>query len=99
MKRKYHVVKVGSKGADKTIRTFCQSTSQMLLPLVDLITEARLAVSRTSQKEAFGETLPQGPVSGLKPPPKPACFAVSQNCVSYRHLWQSKRRRFNAAWT
>ena len=44
VKRKYHVVKVGSKQAGKTIQTFCQSKGQMLLPLVDLITEARLAV-------------------------------------------------------
>ena len=44
-------------------------------------------------------TFSRGPVSGLKPRPKPSCFAVSQNCVSYGHLWQSKRRRLDAAWT
>ena len=31
--------------------------------------------------------------------PKPSCFAVSQNCVPYPYLWQSKRRRFDAVWT
>ena len=50
------------------------------------------------KKRAFDETLSQGLVSGPKPRPKPSCFAVSQNCVSYRHLWQSKRRRLDAAW-
>ena len=44
MKRKYHVVNSSSKGAAKTIRNFCQANGQMLLPLVDLISEARLAV-------------------------------------------------------
>ena len=44
MKRKYHVVNSSSKGAAKTIRNFCQANGQMLLPLVDLISETRLAV-------------------------------------------------------
>ena len=43
MKRKYHVGRAGSKRADKTIQTLCQTNSQMLLPLVDLSSEARLA--------------------------------------------------------
>lgn len=44
MKRKYHVVSKGSKRAKKVIHKFCQSNGQILLPLVDLICEARLAV-------------------------------------------------------
>ena len=44
MKRKYYVVKSSSKGAAKTIQNFCQANGQMLLPLVDLISEARVAV-------------------------------------------------------
>ena len=44
MKRKYHVVNNSSKGAAKTLRNFCQANGQMLLPLVGLISEARVAV-------------------------------------------------------
>ena len=44
MKRKYHVVNSSSKGAAKTLRNFCQANGQMLLPLVGLISEARVAV-------------------------------------------------------
>ena len=47
-------------------------------------------VLRRLKKRAFDETFSRGPVSGLKPRPKPSCSAVSQNCVSYGHLWQSK---------
>lgn len=44
MKRKYHVVSKGSKQAGKVIQQFCQHNGQVLLPLIDLISEARLAV-------------------------------------------------------
>ena len=44
MKGKYHVLELGSKGAEETIQKFCQTNGQMLLPVVDLITEARLAL-------------------------------------------------------
>ena len=44
MKRKYHAVNSGSKRAAKTIQNFCQANGQLLLPLADLISEARLAV-------------------------------------------------------
>ena len=46
MKRNYHVVELDSKGADKTIEMFCKTNGQLLLPLVDLITDARLAVDQ-----------------------------------------------------
>lgn len=50
MKRKYHVVSKGSKGAGEIIESFCQANGQMLLPLVDLIAEARLAVDEVIEQ-------------------------------------------------
>lgn len=50
MKRKYHVVSSRSKGAAKTIQNFCQANGQMLLPLVDLISQARLAVDEVIEQ-------------------------------------------------
>lgn len=47
MKRNYHVVELDSKGADKTIEMFCKTNGQLLLPLVNLLTEARLAVDQS----------------------------------------------------
>ena len=44
MKGKYHVWKLGTKGAEESIQKFRRTNGQMLLPVVDLITEARLAV-------------------------------------------------------
>jgi hypothetical protein len=46
MKRNYPVVELDSKGADKTIEMFCKTNGQLLLPLVDLITDARIAVDQ-----------------------------------------------------
>ena len=54
MKRKYHVVSKGSKGAGKIIQNFCQANGQMLLPLVDLISEARLAVDEVIDQAGRG---------------------------------------------
>ena len=75
MKQKYHVVRVGSKRADETIETFCQSNGQMLLPLVDLITEARLAVDEVIDRAGRGLietilTLSAEQVAGAKTPGK-----------------------------
>ena len=50
MKRNYHVVELDSKGADKTIEMFCKANGQLLLPLVDLITDARLAVDQVIER-------------------------------------------------
>ena len=60
-----------------------------LVPIGDALSELGGPV------KAIRDATPQG----LKPRPKPSCFAVSQNCVSYGHLWLSKRRRLDAAWT
>jgi putative transposase len=54
MKRNYHVVELDSKGAEKTIELFCKTNGQMLLPLVDLITEARLAVDEVIHQAGRG---------------------------------------------
>ena len=54
MKRNYHVVEVSSKGADRVIQTFCQTNGQLLLPLVDLISEARLAVDEVIDRAGRG---------------------------------------------
>ena len=75
MKQKYHVVRVGSKRADETIESFCQSNGQMLLPLVDLITEARLAVDEVIDRAGRGLietilTLSAEQVAGAKTPGK-----------------------------
>jgi putative transposase len=75
VKRKYHVVEAGSKGAAETIQAFCQSNGQMLLPLVDLIGEARLAVDEVIDQAGRGliETilmLSAEQVAGAKTPGK-----------------------------
>ena len=54
MKGKYHVLELSSKGAEETIQKFCQTNGQMLLPVVDLITEARLAVDEIIDRAGRG---------------------------------------------
>ena len=54
MKGKYHVLELSSKGAEETIQKFCQTNGQMLLPVVDLITEARLAVDEVIDRAGRG---------------------------------------------
>ncbi len=54
MKGKYHVLELSSKGAEETIHKFCQTNGQMLLPVVDLITEARLAVDEVIDRAGRG---------------------------------------------
>ena len=49
MKGKYHVLELGSKGAEETIQKFCQTNGQMLLPVVDLITEPATEFGTPSQ--------------------------------------------------
>lgn len=75
MKRKYHVVEAGSKGAARTIQAFCQSNGQMLLPLVDLLQQARLAVDEVIDQAGRGLietilTLSAEQVAGAKTPGK-----------------------------
>ena len=55
------------------------------------------AVSRASQETSVWRDAFQGPGFWSEPRPKPSCFAVLRNWVSYRRLWQSKRRRLDAA--
>ena len=54
MKVKHHGLELGSKGAEETIQKFCQINGRMLLPVVDLITEARLAVDEVMDRAGRG---------------------------------------------
>jgi hypothetical protein len=54
MKRNYHVVDLDSKEDDKTIEMFCKTNGQLLLPLVDLITDSRLAVDQEIDRAGPG---------------------------------------------
>ena len=44
MNRKYHVVDINAKEAEASLGEFCRANGQALLPLVELIQEARVAV-------------------------------------------------------
>lgn len=44
MEQNYHVMDGRAKGAGKTLAAFCRANGQILLPLVELIEQARLAV-------------------------------------------------------
>lgn len=44
MKQTYHVIDRERKGAERALAAFCRANGQMLLPLVELIEQARLAV-------------------------------------------------------
>ena len=44
MKKTYHIVNRDSKSAAATLEQFAQANGQILLPLVELITQARVAV-------------------------------------------------------
>jgi len=54
VKRKYHVVESRSKEANEVLRSFCAANGQILLPLVDLIAEARLAVDEVIDQAGRG---------------------------------------------
>jgi putative transposase len=44
VKRSYHVVSCSKRGAARTLAAFCRANGQVLLPLVELVEQARLAV-------------------------------------------------------
>jgi putative transposase len=54
VKREYHVGSSRSKGAAQVVRNFCQANGQILLPLVDLIAEARLAIDEVIAEAGRG---------------------------------------------
>jgi transposase-like protein len=54
MKRSYHVVEHGSKGAAEKMEAFCQANGQLLLPLVELVEQARLAVDTVLDQASRG---------------------------------------------
>ena len=45
MKGNYHVIEGKGKSAERALAAFCKANGQMLLPLVELIEQARLTVS------------------------------------------------------
>lgn len=44
MKGNYHVIDGKEKGAERTLAAFCKANGQILLPLVELVEQARLAL-------------------------------------------------------
>ena len=44
MKKTYHIVNRDAKSASATLEAFAKANGQILLPLVELITQARVAV-------------------------------------------------------
>jgi hypothetical protein len=46
VKANYHVIEGQGKSAERPLAAFCKANGQMLLPLVELIEQARLTVSR-----------------------------------------------------
>ena len=44
MKGNYHVIDSNGKGAERTLAAFCRANGQILLPLVELVEQARLAL-------------------------------------------------------
>lgn len=44
MKENYHVIDCKGKGAERTLAAFCRANGQILLPLVELVEQARLAL-------------------------------------------------------
>ena len=75
MKRSYHVVGVDSKKAAKRMEAFCRANGQLVLPLVELIEQARLAVDTLLEEAGRGviETileLSAAEVAGPKTPDK-----------------------------
>ncbi len=54
MKKTYHIVNREEKNADAAMEQFAKANGQLLLPLVELITQARIAVD-----EVIGVIRPQ----------------------------------------
>ena len=44
MKRTHHVISGRERGAERTLAGFCRANGQILLPLVELIEQGRLAL-------------------------------------------------------
>jgi hypothetical protein len=44
VKENYHVIDCRGKGAERTLAAFCRANGQILLPLVELVEQARLAL-------------------------------------------------------
>jgi len=44
VKENYHVIDCKGKGAERTLAAFCRANGQILLPLVELVEQAHLAL-------------------------------------------------------
>lgn len=77
MKRSYHVVSCSKRGAARTLAAFCRANGQVLLPLVELVEQARLAVDTVIEQvsQQTLETildLSAEQIAGVRTPGKPS---------------------------
>jgi hypothetical protein len=77
VKRSYHVVAASRRGAARTLAAFCQAHGQVLLPLVELVEQARLAVDTVIEQvsQQTLETildLSAEQLAGVRTPGKPS---------------------------
>ena len=54
MRRRYHVVERGSQRAAEKMEAFCQANGQILMPLVEMVEQARLAVDEVLEQASRG---------------------------------------------
>jgi putative transposase len=77
VKRSYHVVAASKRGAARTLAAFCRANGQVLLPLVELVEQARLAVDTVIEQisQQTLETildLSAEQLAGVRTPGKPS---------------------------
>jgi len=77
VKRSYHVVACSKRGAARTLAAFCRANGQVLLPLVELVEQARLAVDTVIEQisQQALETildLSAEQLAGVRTPGKPS---------------------------
>jgi hypothetical protein len=77
VKRSYHVVACSKRGAARTLAAFCRTNGQVLLPLVELVEQARLAVDTVIEQvsQQTLETildLSAEQLAGVRTPGKPS---------------------------
>ncbi len=77
MKRSYHVVACSKRGTAGTLAAFCRANGQVLLPLVELVEQARLAVDTVIEQisQQTLETildLSAEQLAGVRTPGKPS---------------------------
>jgi hypothetical protein len=53
VKKSYHVIEGKGKSAERALAAFCRANGQMLLPLVELIEQARLTVPNENPVQPY----------------------------------------------